>query len=346
MARSYITTVPELTGDNATSVRYNAGCDTSKSAFDGVRPSREHVPRRPRMTVQTSTQAAGAIVAATDSALAELDALLAASERVTLHGDDAHQWSASDVWAHVGRWLGVSAELVGRHLAGERDIHDYDGGGEEFNLRWIEEDRALDVGEARSRALDSWDRLRGVIAGVDEARWNGFIEAHAKGNGADHVLEHLGYVVSASGVTGALEAEQQLERDREAWVRLVAALDARPGVALHDPEAPAWKSREVFGHFAHWLEHSAADFVAQLDGGEAPALEGDDDEINARWAAEDAAFDLATMRERALRAFADRSRLILATPADRWTQRLLKIAAADGEEHIEAHLGYVEGGEA
>jgi hypothetical protein len=290
------------------------------------------------MTTAAQTERARAIIAETDSALAELEAALAADGRVTLHGDDEHDWTAGDVWAHLGRWLAASADVIGRYLGGEREIHDYDDG-ERFNLTWIEEDHALPTDAARSRALDAWATLRELIAGVDEGQWNRFIEAYARGNGAGHVLEHLRYVVEAAGV----EAPARLERDRGAWASLVAALDARPGVALHDPESPQWTSREIFGHFAHWTEWGIASFEAQRDGGAAPEATETFEEANARWAAEDGGLDLDDLRARAIRTFGARAQLIVSTPAERWTDGMLAAISEDGYDHIHEHHRYIGG---
>lgn len=294
------------------------------------------------MSAPAKTETARTIIAATDSALAELEAVLAADGRVTLHGDDGHEWAAGDVWAHLGRWLAASADVIGRYLGGERDIHDYDDG-ERFNLGWIEQDRALSTEEARSRALEGWASLRGLIAGVEGERWNGFIEAHARGNGAAHVLEHLRYVVDATGVEAPATALARLERDRGAWASFVAALDARPGVPLHDPESPQWTSREIFGHFAHWTELAIASFEAQLAGTAPPDMSEPFEAANARWAAEDSAFDLDDLRARALRAFGKRAQLIVSTPAARWTDSMLSGINEDGYDHIVEHHRYVGG---
>jgi len=295
------------------------------------------------MVTTARTEAARTIIAGTDAALAELSVTLESADRVTLHGDDAHEWTAADVWGHVGRWLGVSAELIGRHLSGERDIHDYDGGGDQFNLAWIEEDRALDLESARPRALEAWGELRGLIADVEEPRWNRYIAAYANGNGVEHVLEHLQYVVEAAGVVAPPSALARLERDRAAWVAFVAALDARPDEALHDPESPDWTSREVFGHFARWTEHEVATFEAARDGRPAPSIDEADDVVNERWASEDRSLDLDAVRSRALRAFGARARLIASTAAERWTEEMEASVSAEGYDHIAEHHGYIGG---
>ena len=281
-----------------------------------------------------------AIIAATEVAWAELEAVLHASDHLTLHGDDEHDWSAGDVYAHLGRWLAISAEVIERHLAGERDIHEYDEG-ERLNLGWIREDHALGTDVARSGAVSAWERLRADIADVEESRWNGFTEAYARGNGVGHVLDHLGYVVAAAGVEAPVSALARLERDRRGWAALVAELDGKPGVALHDPESPDWTSREIFGHFAHWFERGIVVFEAELAGDEAPPLPGGFEELNDRWAAEDRSADVDALRSRALRAFGKRAQLIRSTPADRWSEAMLASVSEDGYDHIAVHSSYI-----
>jgi len=139
-------------------------------------------------------------------------------------------------------------------------------------------------------------------------------------------------------------AVRRLERDREAWGEFVAVLDAQPGVPLHDPESATWTSLEVFGHFARWTEHEVATFEAERDGRVRPVIDEVDDVVNERWAAEDRASDLETVRARALRAFARRAELIVSTPAEAWTEAMRARIAAEGYDHISVHRQYLVAG--
>lgn len=133
-----------------------------------------------------------------------------------------------------------------------------------------------------------------------------------------------------------------LQEDRAEWDALIAALEARPDESLHDPENPAWTSRDVYSHFARWINHSIDHLEAQLTGRLLPRPEGTDDEINARWHREDSHLTLDEARRRAQQAFDRRSAAIGAVPAERWDQPLLTIARADGAEHMAAHRRYIE----
>jgi len=295
------------------------------------------------MTISAKTEPARSIIAITDSALAELEAVLAASGELTLHGDDEHDWTARDVWAHLGRWLAAADDAVRRYLAGERAIDDYDDSAT-LNLTWIAEDGQLDLDAARRRAVDAWGRLRDQIADLEDDRWNKFIQAYAQGNGGGHIVEHIKYITEARADAAPAEALQRLDRDRWSWGSLVAALDARPGVPLHDPESPDWTSQEIFGHFAHWTEWGITAFEAQLAGNPRPESTETADEVNTRWAAEDRSLDLEALRARALAAFGQRAQLIASTPADRWTASMLATVAEDGYDHIAEHLRYIGAG--
>ena len=136
-----------------------------------------------------------------------------------------------------------------------------------------------------------------------------------------------------------------LRRDREDWEALVAALEARPSGVLHDPESPVWEAKDVYAHLARWMNNSTDALEAWLDGRRLiPPPKGTDDEINARWQAEDAAFTLAEARDRAERAFARRLAAIEAVPPERWDLVLEKMAHADGHEHYAGHRRYIETG--
>jgi hypothetical protein len=128
-----------------------------------------------------------------------------------------------------------------------------------------------------------------------------------------------------------------LREDRAEWDALVAVLEAHPDESLHGAGSPAWTSRDVYAHLARWMEHSTADLEARLAGRSLPQLEGTDDEINARWQAEDSGLSLGEARERARRAFERRLQVVEAVPSDRWDEELEKIARYDGAEHYAGH---------
>jgi hypothetical protein len=129
-----------------------------------------------------------------------------------------------------------------------------------------------------------------------------------------------------------------LDNDGEEWEALVLDLEAHPGQVLHDPQSPGWTARDVYAHLARWMEHSTSGLEAYLAGrAQPPSLEGSDDEINARWQAEDAGLALDVARARAEAQFERRIAVIESVPADRWDKLVEAFAHADGAQHYRAH---------
>ncbi len=134
-----------------------------------------------------------------------------------------------------------------------------------------------------------------------------------------------------------------LAEDRAEWAALCSALDAHPDGALHDPESPTWTARDVYAHFARWINNSTDGFDCWLVNRTMPAPpEGNDDEINARWQLEDSGLSLDEARALAQQAFERRVRAIESAPADRWDDPMLDaIAHADDAEHYRNHRSYI-----
>ncbi|MEX1254532.1 MAG: maleylpyruvate isomerase N-terminal domain-containing protein [Dehalococcoidia bacterium] len=133
-----------------------------------------------------------------------------------------------------------------------------------------------------------------------------------------------------------------IREDHADWKALVEALDAHPDATLHREGAVPWTSRDVYAHLARWIEHSTAALEARLHGRPPPAdPEGTDDEINARWQAEDSSLTLDEARARAHRAFDQRLLAIERVPLDLWDAPLEAMARADGSEHYANHRRYI-----
>ena len=135
---------------------------------------------------------------------------------------------------------------------------------------------------------------------------------------------------------------EMLDHDHVEWRALTAILDSRPADSLHRADGPDWNARDVYTHLARWINHSTDDLEATLVGKGIPRPAGTDDEINARWRAEDAGLSLDEARDFAQRAFDRRLAAIKSIPPDRWTPMLDAIAHADGWEHFVAHRNYIE----
>lgn len=136
---------------------------------------------------------------------------------------------------------------------------------------------------------------------------------------------------------------EMLREDRAEWEALVAILEAHPDGPLHNPNSPAWTSRDVYAHLARWIAHSTDAFEAHRAGrGPPPDQPGTDDEINARWQAEDASLSLAQARDRAHAAYERRLSAIRSAADVVWNNALRATAHADGYRHYEAHRRYIE----
>jgi hypothetical protein len=136
---------------------------------------------------------------------------------------------------------------------------------------------------------------------------------------------------------------KMLQRDEDEWEALIALLDAAGDATVHAPDSPPWNARDVYAHLARWIDHSMDAFEARRDGSEAPPTPpGTDDEINARWLAEDADLPFAEARNRAHAAYERRLGLVRSLPDERWDDRFSEIAHADGYQHYESHRRYIE----
>lgn len=133
-----------------------------------------------------------------------------------------------------------------------------------------------------------------------------------------------------------------LDRDRAEWQALADILESRSADSMHGADDPDWNARDVYTHLARWINHSTDDLEATLAGKGVPRPAGTDDEINARWRAEDAALSLDQARDFAQRAFDRRLAAIQSIAPNRWNAMLDAIAHADGWEHIAAHRNYIE----
>ncbi len=139
------------------------------------------------------------------------------------------------------------------------------------------------------------------------------------------------------------DVQTMLQRDEDQWRALVAILDAADQATVHEPPAPPWNARDVYAHLARWITHSTDAFEAHHAGrGPPPDQPGTDDEINARWQAEDASLSLAQARDRAHAAYERRLSAIRSAADDAWDNVLRATAHADGYRHYEAHRRYIE----
>jgi hypothetical protein len=123
----------------------------------------------------------------------------------------------------------------------------------------------------------------------------------------------------------------------ELWITLTRILDAH----LREPIGPStdWTGHDVYAHFARWQTH-AAWTLRQLAAREpAPAVEGDENEINERWRASDRSLDTETVRVRCEATRTELRAALLAFDAEQWSRFGGHISAEDiTGEHYAHHL--------
>jgi hypothetical protein len=137
------------------------------------------------------------------------------------------------------------------------------------------------------------------------------------------------------------KVQAMLRMDRIGWNALVSLLDAHPGESLHDPASPEWTSRDVYAHFARWLNRSNAHIKAYCAGKKLPELPVAPEEMNGIWQKEDSAMTLAEARTKALAAFARRMDIIASIPPGNWDEEMDRIVRYDGAAHYTMHLNYI-----
>jgi len=139
----------------------------------------------------------------------------------------------------------------------------------------------------------------------------------------------------------AEEVKAMLCIDRIVWDALVSLLEAHPEESLHDPASPRWTSRDVYAHFARWLNHSNTCIEAYCAGKKLPSLEGAPEEMNIRWQREDSRMSLDETREKARMAFIQRRRIVDSIPLNLWDDDLKRIVRYDGAWHYATHINYI-----
>lgn len=139
------------------------------------------------------------------------------------------------------------------------------------------------------------------------------------------------------------DIDNMLSRDKEQWAALVALLDDAGDRVVHEPGSPPWNARDVYAHLARWTDHSTGALEARRDGRDPPPPPpGADDEINARWQAEDQNISFEEARRRAHTAYQRRLDAIASVPDSSWDSALRATAHADGYQHYESHRRYIE----
>ena len=130
---------------------------------------------------------------------------------------------------------------------------------------------------------------------------------------------------------------ERLRHGDELWARLTLILDAH----LREPigRSTDWTGHDVYAHFARWQAH-AAETLRQLAAGEpAPAIEGDENEINERWRDADRSLDTAVVRTRCEETRRELRAVLRSLDAQQWARLGRHVSAEDVTgEHYAHHL--------
>jgi hypothetical protein len=140
------------------------------------------------------------------------------------------------------------------------------------------------------------------------------------------------------------ERARLLAEGAEAWARLRARLDAdAERGSLHDPDSPAWTSREVYAHFARYQSHSLENLHRRVAGNEPLPSDGlDDDTRNERWAETDRGLTLEEARDWCLATTEALRQAAFALTPERWAEFGTWVADDVLPTHYLAHLEYIE----
>lgn len=133
------------------------------------------------------------------------------------------------------------------------------------------------------------------------------------------------------------DREARLHHGDALWARLTPILDTH----LDEPIGPStdWTGHDVYAHFARWQSHAAETMRRVAAGKPAPAIDGDENEINNRWRAADRSLSAEEARARCEASRRELREAFLAFDADQWTRLGDVITAEDiTGEHYEHHL--------
>jgi hypothetical protein len=138
----------------------------------------------------------------------------------------------------------------------------------------------------------------------------------------------------------AEQVKALLTTDLIMWNELACLLEKHPDVNLHARGIP-WTSRDVYAHFARWLNHNNVCIEACCAGKEQPQLPATPEAMNDIWQKEDSRLTLAQARTKAGVAFTSRLVDIESIPLDKWDAEMHRLVNIDGATHYAMHINYI-----
>jgi hypothetical protein len=203
-------------------------------------------------------------------------------------------WSTKDTLFHVAAWLELCADVCDRIAEGTWDPstaeEETPGFVDRVNAEQFARARAMTPQEVEVRLARARERARDAFAALPEMTldaWGWFEES-----GPMHYAKHVHDLAAFSaGVQSDPEVGPLLQAETDAWLELVAALDAVPADAFTRTAPDGWSPRDALHHLVRWLELStpAVEANRYWYDGAVPAPDAVIDERNARFLAEAAA---------------------------------------------------------
>ena len=144
-----------------------------------------------------------------------------------------------------------------------------------------------------------------------------------------------------------MDKQQQIERSRAEFARLMGELAGKDESALTATAIDEWSVREVLAHIAGWLLLDA-DIMRRLARGERPLPEGEDrgsgDTRNPGYALADAAKSAATVIDELRAAFNEFITAAEAVPEERFAdgRTSQRIMQGNGFAHVNEHREQIE----
>jgi hypothetical protein len=203
-------------------------------------------------------------------------------------------WSTKDTLFHMAAWLELCAEVCDRMAEGAWDPSTAEDETPEFvdriNAEQFARARALTPQDVEERLARARARARDTFTALPEMTrdaWGWFEES-----GPMHYAKHVHDLAAFSaGVESDPEVGPLLQAETDAWLELVAALDAVPTEAFARTAPDGWSPRDALHHLVRWLELStpAVEQNRHWYEGGVPAPDAVIDERNERFLAEAAA---------------------------------------------------------
>jgi hypothetical protein len=122
----------------------------------------------------------------------ELACLLEKHPDVNLHAKGI-PWNSRDIYAHLARWLNRSNAHIEAYCRGEK-LPELPVSPEEMNDIWQQEDKALTMAEARTKAGVAFTSRMVVIEAIPPDKWDAELWKLVNFDGATHYAMHMNYI--------------------------------------------------------------------------------------------------------------------------------------------------------